>query len=313
MKPDMAEKREDTPEEKLAWKFQAIMSEHLRIEEDAIMGVGQASFAMARQVLAASTGADPVVTDEMVERGVIAMVATLGKDMPEGCPTYQHAVVRAALEAAALSAAPLPLAGEPVAQDGWKLVPVEPTEVMLEAGVEATGIRWGFGQSDATIAYHAMLSAAGESPPTTTGHTFTLANSGYAAPIRNEDPMAEGVGFRERFNNLVDYSCDLQRIIEGLCSGGPIPEPHTSARHHYTMAVNALPPRALKSDAVGALEEALKFYANTANWVAGRWPDEDEKVDGLICVGRQEEEMGSVVVADCRDVARAALSAGSWS
>lgn len=42
---------------------------------------------------------------------------------------------------------------------------------------------------------------------------------------------------REQYENHLAYSADLQRIIEGLCRGGPIPEPKTTARHHYDMAV----------------------------------------------------------------------------
>lgn len=38
----------------------------------------------------------------------------------------------------------------------------------------------------------------------------------------------------------IDYGCDLQRIIEDLCRGGPIREPKTSARHHYNMAAEAI-------------------------------------------------------------------------
>lgn len=34
----------------------------------------------------------------------------------------------------------------------------------------------------------------------------------------------------------IDYSADLQRIIEALCYGNEIPEPKTGARHHYDMA-----------------------------------------------------------------------------
>lgn len=41
----------------------------------------------------------------------------------------------------------------------------------------------------------------------------------------------------ERFARHLDYSADLQRIIEDLCRGGPIREPKTSARFHYDMAV----------------------------------------------------------------------------
>jgi hypothetical protein len=45
---------------------------------------------------------------------------------------------------------------------------------------------------------------------------------------------------KRRLSEHSDYSIDLARIIEGLCSGGPIREPQTGARHHYDMAVAAL-------------------------------------------------------------------------
>jgi hypothetical protein len=57
--------------------------------------------------------------------------------------------------------------------------------------------------------------------------------------------------------------------------------------------------------------KALRFYADPNNWVPGRWPEDDlpDAVDGLICVGMQHEEGGSILIADCGDRARAALSA----
>lgn len=36
---------------------------------------------------------------------------------------------------------------------------------------------------------------------------------------------------------LIEYSCDLQRIIEDLCARRDIRKPKTSARYHYDMAV----------------------------------------------------------------------------
>lgn len=42
---------------------------------------------------------------------------------------------------------------------------------------------------------------------------------------------------RDERAKQIAYSCDLQRIIEGLCGGGEIREPETTARYHYDMAV----------------------------------------------------------------------------
>ena len=36
----------------------------------------------------------------------------------------------------------------------------------------------------------------------------------------------------------IDYSVDLQRIIEGLCHGRTIREPQTGARYHYDLAMD---------------------------------------------------------------------------
>ncbi|RWO06316.1 MAG: hypothetical protein EOS07_22015 [Mesorhizobium sp.] len=60
----------------------------------------------------------------------------------------------------------------------------------------------------------------------------------------------------------------------------------------------------------GDMVEALRFYANKKNWMAGRWPeDPDEPVENLICIDWQHEEGGSIPFADCGDRARKALAA----
>lgn len=41
----------------------------------------------------------------------------------------------------------------------------------------------------------------------------------------------------KRLQDHIDYSIDLQRIIESLCHGEEIIKPKTTARHHYDMAV----------------------------------------------------------------------------
>lgn len=46
---------------------------------------------------------------------------------------------------------------------------------------------------------------------------------------------------RERW---IDYTIDLQRIIEALCGNRKLPQPVSSARHHYNMAERALAERA---------------------------------------------------------------------
>ena len=43
---------------------------------------------------------------------------------------------------------------------------------------------------------------------------------------------------RARLEDQINYSIDLQRIIESLCTGQDIVEPKTTARHHYYMAVS---------------------------------------------------------------------------
>ncbi|TIL91411.1 MAG: hypothetical protein E5Y73_17185 [Mesorhizobium sp.] len=59
----------------------------------------------------------------------------------------------------------------------------------------------------------------------------------------------------------------------------------------------------------GDVVEALRFYADKKNWMAGRWPeDPDELVEDLICIDWQHEEGGSIPFADCGDRARNALA-----
>ena len=51
------------------------------------------------------------------------------------------------------------------------------------------------------------------------------------------EAAAEIQRLRDWDNKWREYSIDLQRIIEALCSGREIPKPETTAQHHYEMAV----------------------------------------------------------------------------
>lgn len=51
------------------------------------------------------------------------------------------------------------------------------------------------------------------------------------------EAAAEIERLRDCDRKWCEYSIDLQRIIEALCSGREIPKPETTARHHYEMAV----------------------------------------------------------------------------
>lgn len=59
-------------------------------------------------------------------------------------------------------------------------------------------------------------------------------------PKEDQQPMTtreELVACRKQRMDQIDYSVDLQRIIEDLCRNRSIREPQTGARHHYEMAV----------------------------------------------------------------------------
>lgn len=51
------------------------------------------------------------------------------------------------------------------------------------------------------------------------------------------EAAAEIERLRDWDRKWCEYSIDLQRIIEALCSGREIPKPETTAHHHYEMAV----------------------------------------------------------------------------
>jgi hypothetical protein len=77
--------------------------------------------------------------------------------------------------------------------------------------------------------------------------------------------LAERERLQRRLSEHSAYTIDLQRIIEGLCSGGPIPEPQTGARHHYDMAEAAL---RKSEERAGKLEAHLRECADElAEWV----------------------------------------------
>jgi len=69
--------------------------------------------------------------------------------------------------------------------------------------------------------------------------------------VRYADYAAE----REQW---INYTTDLQRIIEALCGNRKLPQPVSSARHHYNMAERALAERAggVNEDALRALAQA---------------------------------------------------------
>ena len=60
---------------------------------------------------------------------------------------------------------------------------------------------------------------------------------------------------RERW---IDYTTDLQRIIEALCDRRGLPEPVSTARHHYNMAREHLAAERLAGARVKSLIDGLK-------------------------------------------------------
>ncbi len=72
---------------------------------------------------------------------------------------------------------------------------------------------------------------------------------------------------RERW---IDYTTDLQRIIEALCDRRGLPEPVSTARHHYNMAREHLAAERLAGARVVQLRELIASYRERFT---------DEKVD----------------------------------
>lgn len=62
---------------------------------------------------------------------------------------------------------------------------------------------------------------------------------------------------RERW---IDYTIDLQRIIEALCDRRGLPEPVSTARHHYNMAREHLAAERLAGARVKATSDELSRY-----------------------------------------------------
>lgn len=62
---------------------------------------------------------------------------------------------------------------------------------------------------------------------------------------------------RERW---IDYTTDLQRIIEALCDRRGLPEPVSTARHHYNMAREHLAAERLAGARVKATSDELSRY-----------------------------------------------------
>jgi hypothetical protein len=81
-------------------------------------------------------------------------------------------------------------------------------------------------------------------------------------PKEDQQPMTtrdELVACRKQRMDQIDYSVDLQRIIEDLCRNRPIREPQTGARHHYEMAVAYR----LASRQEVSVEELASIYGQT--------------------------------------------------
>lgn len=106
-----------------------------------------------------------------------------------------------------------------------------------------------------------------------------------------------------RHQKQVDYSIDLQRIVEALCDGRMPPEPETSARHHYDMAVEATRQRDEALAALKASEDALKPFAAIDSRLGGRHAF-DEWVAGSVVFGIGSDRV--ITVGDLRR-ARSAL------
>lgn len=92
---------------------------------------------------------------------------------------------------------------------------------------------------------------------------------------------AEITRLRQERDRWIDYTTDLQRIIEALCDRRGLPEPVSTARHHYNMAKEFLEAKALsRTDAVKVTEAMVEAAAKA---VARRWGrdvvwEEDEVV-----------------------------------
>lgn len=109
-----------------------------------------------------------VLADEMERDGL----SSLARDCREGCSAVLAAPLRAMLAFAAEHATPPP---------GWRLVPCEPTEAMLEAGEAAPLIALGNGQyrePRPETVWSAMLAAAPDAP---------------AAPTKDESSDVRGM------------------------------------------------------------------------------------------------------------------------
>lgn len=46
--------------------------------------------------------------------------------------------------------------------------------------------------------------------------------------------------YQQERERLINYTTDLQRIIEALCGNRKLPQPVSTARYHYNMAERAL-------------------------------------------------------------------------
>lgn len=77
----------------------------------------------------------------------------------------------------------------------------------------------------------------------------------------------------------------------------------------YIVQLRAVEARATAAEAREAkLTKALEFYADGKNWSRGRWPDDDDIIEGIICIDWQTYDEHDIPFADCGDIARAALA-----
>ena len=75
---------------------------------------------------------------------------------------------------------------------------------------------------------------------------------------------------KERHSAHVDYSIDLSRIIEALCRDRDPPEPKTTARYHFDMAIAHR--RAAKAQLAHAREAAIEDVERVIREVHARGP-----------------------------------------
>lgn len=113
----------------------------------------------------------------------------------------------------------------------WKNVVLAEQDARI-AALEAELSDWKNGHANSVRAHAAALSciAALEAQLAEAKASLRIATRDKLSLLEQRDTE------RQSLMAQIDYSCDLQRIIEDLCRGGPVREPKTSARRHYDMA-----------------------------------------------------------------------------